>query len=95
MKRILTISMATLVVGACAAQEVATLPEIDVSATPGKVVVLPDETPDVLRQHFVKYTNPYFAPVEHEVVVEAGDTVHDRATLSEPIAVTDDTEAAP
>jgi serine/threonine-protein kinase len=46
-------------------------------------------------RHYVKYTNPYFAPVEHEVVVEAGDTVHDRATLSEPIAVTDDTEAAP
>jgi serine/threonine-protein kinase len=46
-------------------------------------------------RHYVKYTNPYFAPVEHEVVVEAGDTAHDRATLSEPIAVTDDTEVAP
>jgi hypothetical protein len=46
-------------------------------------------------RHYVKYTNPYFASVEHEVVVKAGDTVHDRATLSEPIAVTDDAEAAP
>jgi len=46
-------------------------------------------------RHFVKYTNPYFAPVEHEVVVELGSTVHDRATLSEPIAVTDELEATP
>ena len=46
-------------------------------------------------RHYVKYTNPYFVPVEHEVVVVAGDTVHDRATLSEPIAVDDDAEATP
>jgi hypothetical protein len=46
-------------------------------------------------RHSVKYTNPYFAPVEHEVVVDEGETVHDRATLSEPIAVTEDTETAP
>jgi len=46
-------------------------------------------------RHYVKYTNPYFAPVEHEVVVDEGQTVHDRATLSEPIAVTEDTETAP
>jgi len=46
-------------------------------------------------RHYVKYTNPYFAPVEHEVVVVAGDTVHDRATLSEPIAVNGDSEATP
>jgi len=41
-------------------------------------------------RHFVKYTNPYFAPVEHEVIVETGTRVHDRATLSEPIAGTVD-----
>jgi serine/threonine-protein kinase len=46
-------------------------------------------------RHYVKYTNPYFAPIEHEVVVVAGSTVHDRATLSEPIAVNGDSEAAP
>ena len=46
-------------------------------------------------RHSVKYTNPYFSPVEHEVVVDEGQTVHDRATLSEPIAVTEDTETAP
>ena len=46
-------------------------------------------------RHYVKYTNPYFAAVEHEVVVEAGSTVHDRATLSEPIAVVEDSEATP
>jgi len=40
-------------------------------------------------RHDVKYTNPYFAPIEHEVVVKIGDTVHDRATLSEPIAAVD------
>jgi hypothetical protein len=46
-------------------------------------------------RHYVKYTNPYFAPVEHEVVVEAGGRVHDRATLSEPIAVSGDVEVTP
>ena len=46
-------------------------------------------------RHSVKYTNPYFAPVEHEVVVEAGKSVHDRATLTEPIAVTDAPEMTP
>jgi serine/threonine-protein kinase len=46
-------------------------------------------------RHYVKYTNPYFAPVEHEVVVEAGRTVHDRATLAEPVAASDGTEAKP
>ncbi len=46
-------------------------------------------------RHYVKYTNPYFAPVEHQVVVEAGRTVHDRATLAEPIAAADGTEATP
>jgi serine/threonine-protein kinase len=46
-------------------------------------------------RHYVKYTNPYFAPVEHEVVVNTGSTVHDRATLSEPIAAVDGLEAAP
>ncbi len=46
-------------------------------------------------RHYVKYTNPYFTPVEHEVVVEAGGRVHDRATLSEPIAVSGDVEVTP
>jgi hypothetical protein len=46
-------------------------------------------------RHYVKYTNPYFAPVEHEVVVQVGHTVHDRATLSEPSAITGDPEASP
>jgi serine/threonine-protein kinase len=46
-------------------------------------------------RHYVKYSNPYFAPVEHEVVVEAGATVQDRATLSEPINVVTDPEATP
>jgi len=46
-------------------------------------------------RHHVKYTNPYFAPVEHEVVVEAGRTVHDRATLAEPIAASNGIEAKP
>ena len=46
-------------------------------------------------RHYVKYTNPYFASVEHEVVIQAGSTVHDRATLSEPTAGTADPEANP
>jgi serine/threonine-protein kinase len=40
-------------------------------------------------RHDVKYTNPYFAPIEHEVVVKIGTTIHDRATLSVPIAAVD------
>ena len=43
-------------------------------------------------RHYVKYTNPYFEPVEHEVIVEAGETLHDRATLTEPLAVGEETE---
>jgi len=51
--------------------------------------------PLTVGRHYVKYSNPYFAPVEHEVVVGAGITVHDRATLSEPINVVADPEATP
>ena len=49
-------------------------------------------------RHYVKYTNPYFASVEHEVIVEVGVTAHDRATLSEPLAAappSDEPEASP
>jgi eukaryotic-like serine/threonine-protein kinase len=46
-------------------------------------------------RHYVKYTNPYFASVEHEVVVNTGSTVHDRATLLEPTAAVDGLEVAP
>ena len=46
-------------------------------------------------RHYVKYTNPYFAPVEHVVTIEAGQELHDRATLTEPIAIAEDPEAAP
>jgi len=41
-------------------------------------------------RHYVKYVNPYFAPVEHEVLIEAGSTVHDRATLTEPSNAADE-----
>ncbi|MGB5283529.1 MAG: serine/threonine-protein kinase [Polyangiales bacterium] len=46
-------------------------------------------------RHYVKYSNPYFAPVEHEVVIKQGETMHDRATLSEPIAIAEEPEATP
>ncbi|NND27333.1 MAG: PEGA domain-containing protein, partial [Myxococcales bacterium] len=46
-------------------------------------------------RHYVKYSNPYFAPVEHEVVIEMGETLHDRATLTEPIAVAEQPQATP
>ena len=46
-------------------------------------------------RHYVKYTNPYFTPVEHEVVIRTGETVHDHVTLDEPLAVAGDPEAAP
>ena len=38
-------------------------------------------------RHYVKYVNPYFASVEHEVVIQPGLTVVDRAALTEPRAV--------
>ena len=38
-------------------------------------------------RHYVKYSNPYFVPVEHEILIETGNTVHDRATLAEPTSV--------
>ncbi len=34
--------------------------------------------------HFVKYANPYFAPVEREISIEPGNTLHDRVTLDQP-----------
>jgi serine/threonine-protein kinase len=34
-------------------------------------------------RHYVKYINPYFLPVEHQILIEAGNTVHDRAKLTE------------
>jgi len=45
-------------------------------------------------RHYLKYSNPYFEAVEHEIVVEAGETMHDRATLAEPLAV-DEPETTP
>lgn len=38
-------------------------------------------------RHYVKYSNPYFAPVEHEVIIEPGRILHDHAALTEPLAV--------
>ena len=46
-------------------------------------------------RHYVKYTNPYFGPVEHVVTIEAGKELHDRATLTEPIGTGEDPEATP
>ena len=46
-------------------------------------------------RHYIKYTNPYFEPVEHTVTIEAGQALHDRATLTEPIRVAEETEATP
>jgi serine/threonine-protein kinase len=46
-------------------------------------------------KHYVKYTNPYFVPVEHVVTIEAGADVHDRATLSEPAGAGAGQEASP
>ena len=46
-------------------------------------------------RHYVKYINPYFEPVEHVVTIEAGQEVQDRATLSEPIGVGQDSETTP
>jgi hypothetical protein len=41
-------------------------------------------------RHYVKYINPYFAPVEHEILIEAGNTVHDSAMLTERITMAEE-----
>jgi hypothetical protein len=46
-------------------------------------------------RHYVKYTNPYFAPVEHVVTIEAGREVHDSAALTEPLGMAEAPEATP
>jgi serine/threonine-protein kinase len=46
-------------------------------------------------RHYIKYTNPYFKPVEHEVVVDTGETVHDHANLDQPLAAEGEGEATP
>jgi len=46
-------------------------------------------------RHYVKYTNPYFAPVEHVITIEAGKDLHDRAALTEPAVPAQSPEAAP
>jgi hypothetical protein len=46
-------------------------------------------------RHYLKYSNPYFKTVEHVVIVEAGKTVRDQATLNEPISIGDHPGAAP
>ncbi|MGD8318659.1 MAG: serine/threonine-protein kinase [Myxococcales bacterium] len=46
-------------------------------------------------RHYVKYTNPYFASVEHEVIAEPGETLHDHAVLTEPLAVDTKSQGAP
>ena len=61
-----------LLLGACAPKEVVTLPEIDVSSAPGGVVALPPETPEVLKQYFVKYTN-VIAPNGKPIHILAAD----------------------
>ena len=37
-------------------------------------------------KHYVKYVNPYFTSVEHEIIIEPGVKVVDRAELTEPLA---------
>ena len=49
-----TLLTASLLLIACGPKQ--TLPEIDISGTPGGVVELPDEAPELFRKHFVKYT---------------------------------------
>jgi serine/threonine-protein kinase len=46
-------------------------------------------------RHYVKYSNPYFKAVEHVVIVEAGKTARDQATLDQPIPIGDHPGAAP
>ena len=46
-------------------------------------------------KHYVKYTNPYFESVEHEVNIESDKDLHDRAELTEPARVGQAAEGNP
>jgi serine/threonine-protein kinase len=46
-------------------------------------------------KHYVKYTNPYFEPVEHAINIDSGQDLHDRAELTEPAGVGQPAEGAP
>ncbi len=43
-------------------------------------------------KHYVKYLNPYFMPIEHEIIIEPGVKVVDRAELTAPVAEEEVTE---
>ena len=49
-------ALALVLLNSCAERELATLPEIDTSASPDGIVVLPEDVPQVFRDYFVKYT---------------------------------------
>ena len=46
-------------------------------------------------RHYVKYSNPYFVPVEHMITIESGQDLHDQAELSEPAGPGASPETAP
>ena len=66
------IAGATLLLGvvfavSCADRPRVTLPEIDISTSPDGIVALPDDVPEVFREHFVQYT---------KVVAPNGKPIH-------------------
>ena len=49
-------ALALVLLNSCAERDLATLPEIDTSASPDGIVVLPEDVPQVFHDYFVKYT---------------------------------------
>ena len=68
----LIIATVCVLTAACGSTELVTLPDIDTSASPDGIVDLPDDVPEVFREHFVKYTY-YPTPDGRRIHILASD----------------------
>ena len=65
-------ALVLVLLNSCVQRNLATLPEIDTSASLDGIVVLPEEVPQVFREYFVKYTK-YIAPNGKPIHILAQD----------------------
>ena len=64
--------VALVLLSSCTERDLATLPEIDTSASTSGIVALPEDVPQVFRDYFVKYTK-YIAPNGKPIHILAQD----------------------
>jgi len=64
---VLVLIASSFLLSSCQKKEEVTLPDIDISASPNGIVPLPDDVPEVFKEHFVKYT---------KVVAPNGKPIH-------------------